>query len=86
LDKLLKIRKIDMRFGTWNVKSFSRVGSFMTVTKELSKYKLDLVSVQEVRGEGGGKNQQTKTYFSMEREMRIMNLIRSFYLREPNSR
>jgi hypothetical protein len=31
-----------------------RVGSLMTVSRELSKYKSDLVGVQEVRWEGGG--------------------------------
>jgi hypothetical protein len=31
-----------------------RAGSLMTVLRELSKYKLDLVGVQEVRWEGGG--------------------------------
>jgi hypothetical protein len=30
-----------------------RQGSLVTVSKELSKYKLDLVGVQEVRWEGG---------------------------------
>jgi hypothetical protein len=31
-----------------------RAGSLVTAPKELSKYKLDLVEVQEVRREGGG--------------------------------
>jgi exonuclease III len=43
-----------MRFGTWNVRSLYRVGSQMTISRELLKYKLDLVGVQEVRWEGGG--------------------------------
>jgi hypothetical protein len=43
-----------MRFGTWNVRSLCRTGSLATVTKELSRYKLYLVGVQEVRWEGGG--------------------------------
>jgi exonuclease III len=43
-----------MRFSTWNVKSLYRVGSLLTVSEELSKYKLDLAGVQEVRREGGG--------------------------------
>jgi exonuclease III len=43
-----------MRFGMWNVRSLSGAGSLMTVTKETSKYKLDLVCVQEVRWERGG--------------------------------
>jgi mRNA deadenylase 3'-5' endonuclease subunit Ccr4 len=43
-----------MGFGTWNIKSSYRVGSQMTVSKELFKYKLDIVRVQEVRRDGGG--------------------------------
>jgi exonuclease III len=43
-----------MRFGTWNVRSLYRAGSLMTVSRELSRYKLDLVGVQEVRWECGG--------------------------------
>jgi exonuclease III len=43
-----------MRFGTWNVRSLYRAGSLLTVSRELARYKLDLVGVQEVRWEGGG--------------------------------
>jgi exonuclease III len=43
-----------MRFGTWNVRNLYRAGSLMTVSRELSRYKLDLVGVQEVRWKGGG--------------------------------
>jgi exonuclease III len=42
-----------MRFGTWNVRSLYRAGSLKTVLRELARYKLDLVAVQEVRWEGG---------------------------------
>jgi hypothetical protein len=49
-----KPRKRDMRFGTWNVRRFYRAGSLKTVARELGKYKLDLVGVQEVRWEKGG--------------------------------
>ena len=38
-----------MRFGTWNVMSLYTSGSLTTVARELAKYKLDLVGVQEVR-------------------------------------
>jgi hypothetical protein len=44
---------MDMRFGTWNVRSLYRAGCLMTVAKELSKYKLYLVGV-EVRWDRGG--------------------------------
>jgi hypothetical protein len=45
---------MDMRFGTWNIRSWYRVGSLMTVSRELSRYRLNLVGVQEVRWEGSG--------------------------------
>jgi hypothetical protein len=54
LDKQPKLRNMDMRFGTWNVRSLCRVGSLLTISRELARYKLDLVGVQEVRWEDGG--------------------------------
>jgi hypothetical protein len=45
---------MDMRFGTWNVRSMYRAGSLRAVEEEISKYKLDLVGVEEVRWDGGG--------------------------------
>jgi exonuclease III len=45
---------MNLRFGTWNVGSMYRAGSLRTVVEEVSKYKLDLVGVQEVRWNGGG--------------------------------
>jgi hypothetical protein len=39
---------MDMRIGTWNVRSLYRSGSLKTVQRELGKYKLHLVSVQEI--------------------------------------
>jgi hypothetical protein len=45
---------MDMRFGLWNVMSLYRAGTLMTVSRELLKYKLDLVGVQKVRWEGSG--------------------------------
>jgi hypothetical protein len=45
---------MDMRFGTWNFGSMYRAGSLRAVAEKNSKYKLDLVGVQEVRWGGGG--------------------------------
>ena len=42
-----------MRFGAWNVMSLYRSGSLMTVVRELEKYKLHLVGVQEVMWDKG---------------------------------
>jgi hypothetical protein len=61
LDKRPKLRNMDMTFVLWNVRSLYRAGSLMTVSRELARYKLDLVGVQE------------NTHFSMERGMTIMN-------------
>jgi exonuclease III len=45
---------MDMKFGTWNVRCMYRAGSLRTVAEEMSKYKLDLLAVQEVRWDRGG--------------------------------
>jgi hypothetical protein len=54
LDKRPKRKKMDMRFDTWNVRSMYRAGSLRAIEEEISKYKLDLMGVQEVRWDGGG--------------------------------
>jgi hypothetical protein len=44
----------DMRLGTWNVRSLYRAGSLKAAARELARYKLDLLGVQEVRWDKGG--------------------------------
>jgi hypothetical protein len=39
----------DLRFGTWKVWSLYRAVSLKAAARELDRYKLDLVGVQEVR-------------------------------------
>jgi exonuclease III len=64
VDKRPKRKKIDMRFGTWNVRSMYRAGSLRAVTEEISKYKLDFVGIQEVRSDRGGtKPADEHTFF-----------------------
>jgi len=43
-----------MRFGTWNVRSLYRAGSFTAAAREWARYKLDLVGAHEVRWEREG--------------------------------
>jgi exonuclease III len=43
-----------MRFGAWNVRSLYRAGSLIAGDRELARYKLDLLCVQEVRWDKGG--------------------------------
>jgi len=44
-----------MGFGTWNVRSLYRAGSFTATARELATYKLGLVGVQEVRWDREGR-------------------------------
>ena len=44
-----------MKFGTWNVMSLYMVGSITAAVRELGRYKLDLVGVQEVRWDKGSR-------------------------------
>jgi exonuclease III len=57
-----------MRFGLWNVRSLYRAGSLMTVLRELSRCKIDLVGVQEVRWEGNGKEPSREYTFFYRKE------------------
>jgi exonuclease III len=43
-----------MRFATWNVRSLYWAVSLTAAVRELARYKLDLVDVQEVRRDNGG--------------------------------
>jgi hypothetical protein len=64
-----KHRKMDIRFGTWNVRSLYRSGSFKTVARELGKYKLNLVGVQEVRWDKGGTDRaEVYTFYGADNE------------------
>jgi exonuclease III len=56
-----------MRFGTLNVRSLHRTGALKTLARELGKYKLDLVGVQEVRWEKGGTERaEDYTFFYLQ--------------------
>jgi hypothetical protein len=45
---------MNVRFGTWNVRSMYRAGSLRAVAEEISNYNLVSVGVQELRWYGGG--------------------------------
>jgi len=48
-----KQQKRDMRSGTWTVRSLYRAGSLTAAARELARYKLDLVGVQNFRWDKG---------------------------------
>jgi hypothetical protein len=54
---------MDMRFGTWNVRSMYRAGSLRAVMEDISKYKLHLVGVHEVRWDVGSTKPAGKYTF-----------------------
>jgi exonuclease III len=89
-----------MRFGTWNVRSLYRSGSLKTVARELGKYKLDLVGVQEVRWEKGGteraeeyiffygagnEDHQLGTGFLVDRWRTVMSAVMNLQVLAPRS-
>jgi len=51
--------------STWNVRRTYRLGSLITAARELAKYKLDLVGVQEVRWDKGCTVRAGIIYFSI---------------------
>jgi exonuclease III len=55
-----------MRFGTWNVSSL--YSALTAAARELVRYKLDLVGVQEVRWDRGGTVRAGNYFFSMGNE------------------
>jgi hypothetical protein len=56
-----------MRFGTWNVRRLYRLGSLTAANRELARYKLDLVGVQEVTWEKIRHGRSRALYFFMEK-------------------
>ena len=68
-----------MYIGTWNVRSLYRPGSLTAAARELARYKLDLVGVQEVRWEKGGTVRAEEYVFSMEKETKIINREQDFF-------
>jgi hypothetical protein len=66
-----------MIFGVWNVKSSYRAGSLVILSRELSRYKLYLVGVQEVRWEGDGTELagEYKFFYGKENENRELGTV-----------
>jgi hypothetical protein len=68
-----------MRFGTWNVRSLYMSGSLTTVARELSRCKLNLLDLREVRWDKGGTERAGDyNFFFVEKEMKVINWERDF--------
>jgi len=60
-----------MKLGTWNVMSLYRAGSLKAAARELGRYKLDEVGVQEVIWDKGCTVREGNYDFSTGKEMTI---------------
>jgi hypothetical protein len=58
---------VDIRFGTWNVRGLIRTGLLLSVAKEISEYKFDLMRVQVMWDRGGTKPTGNYAFFYEEK-------------------
>lgn len=61
--KRIRLRKMDIQMATWNVRTMLQPGKMQEIVKEIMKYGLDLVAIQEIRWNGQGR--LDKKEFSM---------------------
>jgi hypothetical protein len=72
-------RQRRMKTGTWNVRSLYMAGSVKAAARELARYKLDVVGVQEVGWDKGGTVRAGDyDFFSTGKEMKLINLGQVF--------
>ena len=71
-EALRRIRR-DNKLGTWNVRSLYRAGSLKAQARELARYKLDVVGVQEVRWDKEGTVRAGDYNSSTGKEMKTIN-------------
>ena len=69
-----------MKFGTWNVRSLYRSGSFTAAARELARNKLDLVGVHEVAWERGGHIQAGDYIFFLWKRKRMSSIGNRIFL------
>jgi hypothetical protein len=63
----------EMKLDTWNVRSLYRTGTLKAAARELVRYKLDVVDVQEVRWDKGGTVRAGDYGLITGKEMKIIN-------------
>ena len=71
-------RKRDILLGIWNVRSLYRAGSLKASVRELARYKLDVVGVQEVRWDKGSTVRAGDYNFFYGKEMKVISWEQDF--------
>ena len=75
-----------MKFGTWNVRGLYRSGSLTAAAaRELARYKLDLVGVQEVTWGKRGHGKCRGLYFFLWKRKRISSIGNRIFCTSHNS-
>jgi len=62
-----------LRFGTWNVRSLNGAGSLPAAARDLARYILDIVGVQEVRWDKGRTVRAGDFNFLCGKGMKVIN-------------
>jgi len=57
---------MELRIGTWNIRTLYKPGALKIITEEVEKYKIPLVAVQEIRwtGEGNIRSNNSTIFYS----------------------
>ena len=50
-------KRTQMKLATWNVRTLNRIGAAEELEKEVERYGVDIVALQEMRWKGTGKKQ-----------------------------
>jgi hypothetical protein len=72
-----------LKFGTWNVRSLYSAGELTAAGRELARYKLDLLGVQEFTGDKGGT--VTGDIFFYVKETKIISWEQDFFKPQNNN-
>lgn len=51
INGILTGNNMEIKIGTWNIRTLYKPGALKNITDEIKKYKISLVAIQEIRWE-----------------------------------